>query len=542
MKNNLHKVLIVDDEYLIRELLEQAVNWENIGCEVVGKASCPAEVYDFLDENLVDIIITDINMPVVDGVTMSRVIKQQYSKIKIIILTGYDEFEYAKKSIKIGIDDYILKPINEAEIEASILRVIEKIHSEEKQAYEFESLKERLRQNMPYLKEKFFLELLQNSLTIHDILERGQFFGLEFQSEFFQVALVQLILPAEQSLTEEERQLLLFRIKNMIEQNFSNIENIQILFDGQERIVIIDCDHQVNRLEELNYLLKIIKQNIQWDIGMGIGGVKKSIEDMRISYQEALNALQYKTILGNNLVIHFDDIGMITETHSDFPSIDESELNELQFLIKAGLKDNAISYVEELYNKMSVYGQRDEKNYIGHMRVQTTRVISVLYYMISSMNIKLLEITNEKDCFDNIYTLRTIPDAKEHVVQFVSKIVNYINDIQKHKVNDFIEDIEKYIIERIGDHGLTLKGTADHFYINPSYLSRVYKQKKGISFKEYVNKIRMEKAMELLRNTDLKVYVIGEQVGIPDPNYFSSCFKKFMDMSVSEYKKSILTE
>lgn len=537
----MQKVLIVDDEYLIRELLEKTVDWEKIGCEIIGKVSCPAEVYDFLDENKVDIIITDINMPVVDGVTMAKIIKQQYCKIKIIILTGYDEFEYAKSGIQIGIDDYILKPINEHEIEASILKVIKKIEIEERHDFEYKNLKEILQQNMPYLKEKFFLELLQNNVNPQDIHDRGQFLGFEFLSDFFQVGLVQLVLPLEHTLTEEERLLTIFRMKNTVEQHFKERSNIQILSDGQERIAIFSWNQHVNMLDELNCLLQIIKLNIGWDISLGIGGAKKTIDAIKNSYKEALSALQYKMILGNNLVIDFDDIGMVTEVDSVFAAIEESELNQLLFFIKAGLKENAIECVEALYLKLSCNGQLQDKSCIGYVREQTTRIISVLYYMISSMNIQLMEITKENDWFETIYTLRSVPKAKEHVTLFVETIINHINKLQKHKVDDFITDMDKYIQDRIGDHELTLKGAADYFYINPSYLSRIYKQKKGISFKEYVNEIRMKRSIELLRTTNLKVYEIGESVGIPDPNYFSTCFKKYMDMSVTDYKKSILS-
>ncbi len=542
LNKDLLKVLIVDDEYLIRELLKKKVDWKSIECEITSEASCASEVFDILEETPIDLIITDINMPKTDGLEMSKLILESYPKMKIMILTGYDKFEYAKSGIEMGIADYILKPIQKDKIEESVLNVKKVIEQERKKELEYCFVKEKLEENLPYLQEKFFMELLHNDLVREEIGEKAKFLQLKFNMDSkFQVAVIELELGIDKKLSEENRLITLLSVKNLIDDYYKGIDGIYTIFDSKQRITICHNSYEAgNLLEECNYFLEVIKANCKSNITMGIGSPKSSINNIKESYKEAILSLRYKTILGNNTVICYKDLDIISNDSTVLSPIEEEEIEQLQFLIKTGLKENAIEYLDSIFNKIVLKGDLENKLFVEHIRVQVTRIVSMLLYMISSMNIKVDSIIDDEDnYFKKVTDIKTIPGAKEILNTLITKIVDYINSVQKHMVNDYIKDVEDYIKDNIGNYGLTLKKVAANFYLNPSYLSRIFKQKIGISFKEYVNKIRIEKAVEYVRNTDMKVYEIGEKIGIPDANYFSATFKKHVGMSITSYKKMI---
>jgi len=537
-------VLLVDDEYLIRELLKKRISWESLACKIVGEASCAAEVFDFLEETAVDLIITDINMPKTDGLEMSKKILESYPKIKIIVVSGYDKFEYAKSGIEIGIEDYILKPIREEEVERAVQRVKDKLGKQRESDYENEIIKTQLENNIPYLREKFFLELFKNKRTMPEIKEKLHFLKLEVTDDFVQIALVEIIFNWEKKYSEEDRLIALLGVVHILEVYFRDRDSIHILMDSKENISIFCNNSKVNLIEECAYLLKMIQNsNPRWEITVGIGSIKGKIEHTKDSYNEAITSLQFRAILGGNQIIYYNDLDIVTDKINEIPVIQENSMVQLQFLIKAGLNEQAVEYINILYENIGKYRNVEEQNFTIHVRIQSTRVIAALFYMIASMDIRIDDIAYyQEDLFKEIASITTIPQAKQLVICLVKKLINHVNSIQSHRVNDYMEDICSYIQENMSDYGLTLNKIAAHFYMNPSYLSRIFKQKKGVSFKDYLNKIRMERAVECIRNTDLKAYEIGEKVGIPDANYFSTAFKKYIGISMTDYKKMIANE
>ena len=160
MTDDALKVILVDDEHLVRDLLKNCIKWDDIGMKVAGEASNAHEALDLIEMLMPDIIIADIHMPFIDGIEFSRIVIEKYPHIKILILTGYEEFEYAQKCVKVGVADFLLKPINDDEIIKALLKIKEKINEERNYRNEYDQLKVQLEESLPYLKEKFLNELL----------------------------------------------------------------------------------------------------------------------------------------------------------------------------------------------------------------------------------------------------------------------------------------------------------------------------------------------------------------------------------------------
>lgn len=156
------KVIIVDDEYLIRNLIKMKIDWEEVGMEVVGEAANAEQALELVDNLNPDIIFTDICMPSMDGIEFSKLVIERYSHIKIIIVTGYDDFEYARSSVRLGISDFILKPINSDELMQSLSKLRSIINSERNHEKEYNQLKKHVEESLPVLREKFLNQRVEN--------------------------------------------------------------------------------------------------------------------------------------------------------------------------------------------------------------------------------------------------------------------------------------------------------------------------------------------------------------------------------------------
>lgn len=538
MRTYKYKVVLVDDEFLVRELIAEKVNWELLDCELLLKATSASEVYDFIDENKVDIILTDINMPVIDGLAMSKRIREQYPNIKIIVLTGFDEFDYAKQSIEIGIDNYILKPIDENTIEDSMRKVIAKIEKETVKAFEYEQLRQSVRENKAYMKEKFFIEMIQQTLYSTKLNERGKYFEVDTESKFVQIIGIEFTPKNQGILFEEERLMQLYQARLMLMELVQQHHQVHVFEDSKERLILLNLNPNYAIDHDLDLYIRLVNQNLKWDLRIGVGRIKEQLHQSSESYQEALTALRYTMVTGFNQVNHYGDFGVVIESGTNQEQMEE-DFENLEFSIKVGLKNDALLNIDKIYDKLSQQIQSHNEKDISYVRIQTSRILSVIYYLMLSTDESSANKEISKDHYEDINKIRSIPDAKQYIYQILDAAMERVNGIQSDREDDFIKNVERYISERISNSELNLTSTAEHFFLNPSYLSRLYKQKLGISFKEHIIKQRMEKAVELLRTTDLKVYEISDQVGIVDPNYFSLCFKKYMSMSVSEYKRSL---
>lgn len=525
------RVALVDDEYLVLELLNKKIDWIQLGCEVVFKGNSALQALDYMDENPVDVLLTDINMPVVDGLALSKRVRHLYPKSHILLLTGYDAFEYAREGIRIGIDEYLLKPIDEEAIETAISRVVLKIKEETQREIQYEILENHLIEQKPYLMEKFMNDLLQGRLDSSVIEQKGVFFQLPIEGSRHQIGIVEVKGNATYDYVE------FIRLKLLIQEHLKTYPSIYVFVDYKERIVLYGDAWTSDFIEELRYLIRIILSSTPWEVAIGISRPKSAMEDLNRAYQEAIMALNYKMIAGLNSVIFYNDIRLAMDPVTPIQDLEDA-YDALEFAIKAGLKEEALLNVGKIYSILESRLRSDTQLDETFIKVQTTRLASFIQYIALSMrHHEQLDNSETTPDFNRLGEVITLPESRRIIEPWLTSLMDVVNTVQHDKENDFFTDIESYIDAHICDSDLSLKNTAEAFYLNASYLSRLYKQRTGQSFKQYVIEKRMLIAIEQLKHTEKKVYEISEEVGISDPNYFGVCFKKYVGKSVSEYRK-----
>jgi len=543
MNKTILKVIIVDDEFLIRELLVEKVDWNKLGCEIVLKASSALELYDYLDEYDADIIITDINMPVVDGLELAETVRSKYPHIRILILTGYNEFEYAKKGIDIGIDGYILKPIDEADIEEIIHKTILSIEKDMNKEIQIEQLMKIINDNKPHLKELFLKDLVSNAVNAEEVKKKSEFFDMDISGTFHQIIAIRFDNKDLVETSTEKKMIKLYRVRMILEELLGDKDGIHIFSKDGDDLLIYSHNNQVKMEQTLAFFLKSIKGSYAGHVYVGLGNVKDIVMKLSTSYHEAMEAAAYGHLQGKKSICHYSETGMIAE--NDMAEYDlEKVINQIKFYVKASLEKEALECMRELFEGIGVYYHVQDNNDLSYLHAQITKVISSLHFMVLSMELDSKTIMTSEEMiglyqFGKLKKIQTIPEGIIFLEEVILKVIGALNKTLINRDAYIIDDIEKYIVEKLGDSQLSLTQTANDFYLNPCYLSRLYKQKTGTAFKEHIVNLRIEKAIELLKNTDMKVYEIAEEVGINDPNYFSVCFKKAMNMSVSQYRKDI---
>lgn len=529
MDRSLLRVMLVDDEENERNLLKLCINWNEFDMEIAGEASSGREALDLLENINPDIIITDIRMPFMDGLEFSRIVAETFPYIKVMVLTAHEEFEYAKEGIKVGVSDFLLKPIKRAELKDALANLKNKIETERVHKNEYDELRKQLEESFPYIKEKFLNELLQNSLSDEEIKSKLEYFSIKGFEGYAQLALIEPSHP-ELDVEEETRVLLGMKCTEIVRQYFKDDRKIEVFVDNSHRIVILSGDPNVEIVECCEQIKAMIINRLKCYVNIGIGNVYSTLKDIKQSYREAAEALNYKVIYGKNHIISFDENKIKDSTLN----IKMDEINDIGFSVKAGLEDEALDKVNGIFDVFYSQGLKS----IDLARITSINIITVILNSITELGLDYYDVfEGGKLPYDRVLRIDTLPDMKGYMLNMVRHVISSVKSMRTRKTNRVISEIIEYMKENMSESELSLAGVAKQFYLNSSYLSRAFKQETGKTFVEYMTGIRIEKALRLLKDTDLMLYEVAQEIGIPDPNYFGKCFKKYVGMSVNEYRK-----
>lgn len=532
MNDNFIKVLVVDDEENTRKLIKKCVDWDELGINIAGEASSGQEALDMLENVNYDIVITDIRMQFMDGLEFSKKASERYPHIKIIVLTAYEEFEYAKQGIKIGINDFLLKPIKRSELRESVASVKNKIETERISRAQYIKLKKRLEENFPYLKEKFLNDLIQRSYSSKDIVDKLLYFSVESLSKYVQIALIGIShINSEKSKSEEDDVLLDLACAEIVKKYFEDYKDVYVIIDNSRNIVILNSNPKVDIIFSCEHIKDLLINRLKCYVCVGIGNAYKDLKSINKSYKEAFEALNYRVVYGKNEVICFSDMSIASQG----VDIMNEEINQLSFYIKAGIDDKTIDIIDKIFKDDCA-----SKNYnIGQARVLSINIVTMLFNSITELGLDYEHMLESKDFpYNLILKIDSIDEMKEYLIKLILNAIKSIKGARAKKVNKVFIEMVEYIQKNISDPELSLSSVANKFYLNRSYLCRVFKQEIGYSFIEYLTKIRIEKAIELFKKTDLRTYEICEKIGVHDPNYFGKCFKKYTGISISDFKKT----
>ncbi len=535
------KVLIIDDEPIIRKGLKNIINWRNYGCEVCGEAGDGFDGIELIRTHLPDIIITDIKMPAVDGLTMLREIKSTVPDSKVIILTGHRDFDYVHEALKLGAFDFLLKPSKIEELTAVISRAVKELKFQRERVEEFEKLKVLFRQNIPILREKLLYDVIYEiNANEEDILEKLELFDITMDNFLMLIVQNDAEDTDSREISQYDRHLYQFGIINTFSEVFSEnfkvtsitLNNVGIAF------LIMPLDKSADMIDQVDkkctYLQEIIRNCFGFTVTVAVSSEGTVLTQLPMKFKECREALEHKFYLGSNSIIFHGDVNTF------FKYDDHSMLEKLQKALIEGVKSgNESSVMDRL---------QDIFSYVKGMDPMGKEFIKNFYWnIISSINnIRMSLPSSDADkkpeykelsglygliekcsCADELNAI-----LEEAAKSVTSRVNSYNNKSIKLILRKALEYMQAHYSEQV-----TLNEVAEQAYVSTYYISRMFKREMGKNFVDCLNEIRIEKAKEMLKDVRFKTYEIAEKVGIPDAHYFSRLFKKYVGVTPTEFRE-----
>lgn len=533
------KMLMIDDHSYSIEALNKFIDWEEIGIKVVGTAQDGLEGIKKIKELLPDIVLTDIHMPVMDGFEMIRQAKEEGIQTKYVILTGYEEFEYAKQAMKYGVADYILKPALPKEVREIMLKVGKDCLQEKEKIEQEQKIRQQLKDNLPILRERFLEELFDGVVrSKREIEERAEFLKVDIFNKNFRVITLQidtydLFL---ESYTEEDRQYIKFSMSKRAEE-MMGFESVAMNYKDQDAYMLMMAGRDSNELEDQNLIQKfeqLVKEcgkRFRTSISVGISSLASSIEEIATAYRQSRECLKYKMFLGKGKVILYSDI-----VHTQLVS-NVLQVYDRETLID-GLKMRSEAMVQECLDDMFSNIREHEFMHSDYLKMLINEMISLVNVTMYQIGEKQPEIPdNEKTPWEEINEKETLDDIQNWVNRYFGEIYGSFSHRSNKRNSRVVEQIIDYIKENY-DKDISLNDLSKKIYITPNYLSNIFSNYMGQGFMDYLTAYRVDKAKELLGKGDYKVYEVSEMVGYKNSNYFRKIFKEMTGVSPSDYLRS----
>lgn len=534
------KVFLVEDEMVIRRGIKNSIDWEKEGYIFCGEASDGELAYPMIIKEKPDILITDIRMPFMDGLELCKLVKKELPNIKILILSGYDEFDYAKEAIRLGVTEYLLKPISSGKLLEALNGVSESIRREKEDKDLVRKYMEEMRENTEHEKQKFFEQMIAGNLSMADALETGKKYEMNLSAGMYNLLLFRFTLGEENRKSGE----LLGEAEYAIEKLTERLEYVfefQRGVEGWAFLLMADNEEQMSeRVKELSKDLEEIMKNYSTIAYFGgIGQPVARLRELEESFREAERALAARFTMELNRIISVEDIRMAqnVDTLDDIEITSFGEIEKTRTMLEKFLNNGAEDEIDEF---VDVYiNELPEENLKSVLMRQY--IIMDAYIVMMSFCEKIEGIEGEmqaqsEELKNSMKTIQTLEEIKNYIRMLLKKIIGVRDTISGRRYSDIIEIAKDQIRKTYMSDEISLNTIAAEVGMSPSYFSSIFSKEMGKTFVEYLTEIRMDRAKELLMCSSMKTSEIGYEVGYKDPHYFSYIFKKTQNCTSKEFR------
>ncbi|MFD0673338.1 response regulator [Cohnella sp. GCM10027633] len=528
-------ILIVDDEVIFRDYLRQALDWDRYGFRIGGEAKNGAEALALAAEQRFDLALVDINMPIMDGLELTEKLKASHPGIDVLIVTGHNEFEYARTAMRLGVEDYILKPFSQDELVLTLLKCRQK----RKESLEARQSEQADRQLM--------IESVLSRLVTGESSEPPERLvarlaqwgiGLDEENAAYSVACIEIDHMERRWNEPAERELWKFAVTNILAEAMGG-GGKPLLFNGPEgRIVCLRPEQGASKehglvtgLDGYEELIFYIRKYLKLTVTIGVGGRYEGAAGIRRSYEQALAALRSKFLLGDDRVIPYSgDTGETREATAFLADTNEAMLH----LLRMGDKAQLTGKLDELFR-----GFKDNKLSLEYIYVACMGWVSICLSHVSESGHPIEDCYGEHFFpYTEIRALETAEAVREWMKTLFGRTVDYVSKHKQTRAASIAKQARAFIEQAYGDPELSVESVAANAFINPSYLRAIFKKTFGMTVGEYMTHVRMNRAKELLGG-NIRLADIAERTGYQDAGYFSKVFKKFYGMTPSEYENGL---
>lgn len=523
------KVVIIDDEKGIVEGLKKIIGRYLPECKVVGEAYNGLDGFEMIQKLRPDIAITDIRMPRADGLDMIKMLEETNVQTKFILLSGYADFEYARRGMKLGVQFYINKPVEEKELRDSVNQVADRIRAEKIELQGLNDLKHAMNSRIQEETLRDILDIGNDQTRLVDELLHGALIptaGIWFNS---------ILIEIEGS-TDALKEIGFHPLLHLIDLTLKSYHQVyRFRYFGPQIAIVIAHNSNImhNRLlHVIQELKKAAYRDLNLQISIGLGTVYKQATGICKSFEEARNALSYKVIKGGDPVISFNEIIKITDRSYPVPI---EVISKLEAALDNMDEEECVNIIHEIFRGMTA----DPGMSPADLQLWCLNILLSSIRKLSFQQLQQNELVGRHILsLDGFSRFRTLEYLEEWMIQVIRGIIGFKVEHHLSHRKDIISEIKLYVSQHYNEQ-VSLADLAARFFISPYYLSQLFKRKTGDNYLNYLTQLRIDKAKELLENTDLKVYEICQKVGYFDAQHFARMFEKFTGCKPRDFRKKL---
>lgn len=531
------KVFLVEDESVVREGLRDNIAWQQHGYRFVGEASDGEMALPLIRKMRPDVLITDIKMPFMDGLALSSIVSCEFPQMKIVIISGYDDFEYARQAISVGVEQYLLKPITKLTLQKVLQEIREKIESEREQESYLEKFREEMLEYEQFSRRNFLEKLFEGQLTVQEIYEEAQKLSLELDAACYNLVMVSLWEKKNQEEKGQDLRLLIRKQDELMHYFLRYPEFLIFRWNITTYGILIKCDAE--QMEELktrcvDNITRICGEpDMEWYLAVGEPVERLSL--LPECYSKVNHMLSYRFLKPKQHVLRERSAG-VANTWQE----------------KGGLGGVDVAKADpEIIKGFLMRGQREEVGDFvnSYLESQKEALQSKLFRDYLMLSVRFTAIAyvetlgySQEEFLQNTWTDKMqnlsleAEDMGPYMIDLLGKAIELGSKERDGQGKKIIKKALDYIEENYVQEALSLNAAASAANVSANYLSALFSQEKKMTFTEYVTQKRMEAAKKLLRGTEKPSGEIAAEVGFKDPHYFSFVFKKTQGCTPREYR------
>jgi two-component system response regulator YesN len=542
------KIFLAEDEVVVRETIKRMIPWEELGFELVGEAADGEMALPLLLRQQPDLLITDIKMPFMDGLTLARLAKKEIPGLKVVILSGYDDFNYAKQAIGIGVEDYLLKPITKNALIERLSEIRSRYEHEKTQKEYYEKFQREMQAYEKNSSRDFFEALVGGYMDMMEVYKRAEKLGLDIVAEAYNVLIFTMNCDEDFSGQRDEYSSWEAESLELLENFFaghssamlfrSNIFSYGVLLKGQRETIEENTRACVDEIRKI-----LSRQDGRREWFLAVGQSVERLSQIQKSYHTASRAFSQRYLYDEN-ILYYDEMETMeypggqaeTEDNAYLQKVDVNALNPaiLQKFLSNGLQEETENFVKDYFYAI---GQEPMESLVFRNYV----ILNVRFSVISF--IKGLGCdTNEMESADTEEVLAESGKNMESAIAYAKKMISQAIGIRDQNSGNKNRSILKTAVDFIDSHymdeEISLNTVANVANVSSNHFSALFSQNMGQTFIEYLTTLRMNKAKELLRCTGMRSSEIAGEIGYKDAHYFSYLFKKTQGMTPSDYRKA----
>ena len=542
------KIFLAEDEVVVRETIKRMIPWEELGFELVGEAADGEMALPLLLRQQPDLLITDIKMPFMDGLTLARLAKKEIPGLKVVILSGYDDFNYAKQAIGIGVEDYLLKPVTKNALIERLSEIRSRYEHEKTQKEYYEKFQREMQAYEKNSSRDFFEALVGGSMDMMEVYKRAEKLGLDIVAEAYNVLIFTMNCDEDFSGQRDEYSSWEAESLELLENFFaghssamlfrSNIFSYGVLLKGQRETIEENTRACVDEIRKI-----LSRQDGRREWFLAVGQSVERLSQIQKSYHTASRAFSQRYLYDEN-ILYYDEMETMehpggqaeTEDNAYLQKVDVNALNPaiLQKFLSNGLQEETENFVKDYFYAI---GQEPMESLVFRNYV----ILNVRFSVISF--IKGLGCdTNEMESADTEEVLAESGKNMESAIAYAKKMISQAIEIRDQNSGNKNRSILKTAVDFIDSHymdeEISLNTVANVANVSSNHFSALFSQNMGQTFIEYLTTLRMNKAKELLRCTGMRSSEIAGEIGYKDAHYFSYLFKKTQGMTPSDYRKA----